>query len=119
MPCDGLADTKVRPGGSRSATRTPVASSGPALLTVIVKLIWSPTLGVASLTVFATDRSACCGVSVALAVLLAEFGSNWSAKSIVAVLVWARALFTVARILRVAGLPGLTTLTDHSPAAES
>ena len=47
----------------------------------------SPTLGVGLLTVLATTRSACCGVSVALAVLLAVFGSNWSASAIVAVLV--------------------------------
>jgi hypothetical protein len=96
-----------------------VALSGPALLTVIVKLIWSPTLGVASLTVLVMARSACCGVSVALAVLLPGVGSNWSAAETVAVFVWTRALFTVAKIVRVTGLPGLTTLTDHSPATES
>ena len=54
------------------------------MVSVTVKVIWSPTLGVALLTVLATARSACCGVSVALAVLLAVFGSNWSASLIVA-----------------------------------
>ena len=87
-------------------TRTPVASSGPLLVSVTVKVIWSPTLGVASLTVFVTARSACCGVSVALAVLLAVFGSNWSAALTVAVLVWASGLSTVARIVKVCGRSG-------------
>ena len=50
----------------------------------MVKVIWSPTLGVASLTVLVTSRSACWGVSVALAVLLPVFGSNWSASLMVA-----------------------------------
>ena len=39
-----------------------------------VKVIVSPTLGVASLTVLVSARSACCGVSVALAVLFAGVG---------------------------------------------
>ena len=42
------------------------------------------------LTVLVTARSACCGVSVALAVLLPVFGSNWSLSPIVAVLVCGR-----------------------------
>ena len=41
-----------------------------------------------------TARSACCGVSVALALLLPVFGSNWSASLIVAVLVRASGLTT-------------------------
>ena len=55
-----------------------------------MKVIWSPTLGVLSLTVFRhqTGRPAG-GVSVALAVLLAVFGSNWSASLMVPVLVCA------------------------------
>ena len=39
-----------------------------------MKVIVSPTLGVASLTVLVSARSACCGVSVALALLLPVFG---------------------------------------------
>ena len=59
MPWLGVADTKVSPAGSRSFTATLVAESGPRLLTrVTVKVIWSPTFGVASLTVFARARSA-------------------------------------------------------------
>ena len=82
-----MAETKVRPAGSRSLTWTLVAASGPLLVRVTVKVIVSPTLGVGSLTVLASARSACCGVSVALAVLLAVLGSNWSEWVIVAVLV--------------------------------
>ena len=84
-----MADTKVRPAGSRSVTCTPVAESGPLLLSVTVKVIVSPTLGVGSSTVLLTWRSACCGVSVALAVLLPMVWSNWSLWLTVAVLVWA------------------------------
>ena len=57
------------------------------MVTVTVKVMLSPTLGVGLLTVLATARSACCGVSVALALLLPVSGSNWSAWLIVAVLV--------------------------------
>jgi hypothetical protein len=80
-----------------------------------VKVIWSPTLGVALLTVSDTDRSACCGVSVALAVLLAVFGSNWSAWLMVPVLVCVAGLTTVAVMLSVCGAPELTVPTVHSP----
>ena len=51
-----------------------------------------------------TARSACCGVSVALAVLLVEFGSNWSAVA-VAVLVCAVGLATLAWIVSVSCAP--------------
>jgi hypothetical protein len=80
-----------------------------------VKVIWSPTLGVASLTVFDTDRSACWGVSVALALLLAKFGSNWSASLMVPVFVCAAGLTTRAAMLSVCGTPGLTVPTVHTP----
>ena len=56
----------------------------------------SPTLGVALLTVLVRARSACCGVSVALAVLLPVSGSNWSLWLMVAVLVCAVGLATRA-----------------------
>ena len=110
-----MADTKVRPAGSRSVTCTPVAGSGPALVTVTVKVIWSPTLGVALLTVFDTARSACCGVSVALAVLLAVFGSNWSAWLMVAVLVNATGLTTLAPIVSTDWAPSASVPTVHTP----
>ena len=85
------------------------------LVSVTVKVIVSPTLGVASLTVLVDARSACCGVSVALAVLLPVFGSNWSAWVMVPVLVCEVALTTVAVISSVGAPPELTAPTSHSP----
>ena len=70
---------------------TLVAELGPLFVTVIVYVMLSPTLGLESLTVLVTARSACCGVSVTLCELLPEFGSNWSAVTL-AVLVGAAAL---------------------------
>src|SRR5215813_743879 len=75
----------------------------------------SPTLGVGSLTVLATARSACCGVAVALAVLLPVLGSNWSLWLIVAVLVWAAGLTTRASMVRVAFDPPARVPTLHRP----
>src|SRR5262252_6288398 len=75
----------------------------------------SPTLGVGSLTVLATARSACCGVSVVLAWLLPGFGSNWSAAVIVAVFVWAEGLTTCARMVSVSGVAAGTVPTLHRP----
>ena len=66
--------------GQQVGDVTPVAASGPLLVRVMVKVIVSPTLGVGLLTDLVTARSACCGVSVALAVLLPVFGSNWSRR---------------------------------------
>jgi hypothetical protein len=110
-----LADTKLTPAGSRSVTCTPVASSGPGLNSPTVKMIWSSTLGVASLTVLVTARSACWGVSVTLAVLLAVFGSNWSAALMVPVLVCAAGLSTVAVMLSVCATAELTAPTFQTP----
>jgi hypothetical protein len=72
-------------------------------------------LGVGLLTCFATITSACWGVSVALAVLLAVFGSNWSASLMVPVLVCAAGLTTRAVMLSVCGTPELTVPTVHTP----
>src|SRR5947208_2469026 len=83
----GVAVTNCRPVGSRSLTVTLVAVSGPRSLRVTVKVMVSPTLGVALLTVLLTCRSARCGDSVALALLLPAFGSNWSLWLTAAVLV--------------------------------
>ena len=55
-------------------------------------------MGVGSLVVFVSARSACCGVTVVLAVLLAVLGSNWSEWVIAAVFVCELGLTTVARI---------------------
>ena len=98
---------------------TPVAASGPTLDRETVKVIVSPTFGVGSLTVLLTRRSACWGVSVALAVLLPWSGSNWSAALIVAVLVWASGLATVAVMVRVWGAAVVTVPTAQMPVAGS
>src|SRR5436305_1548165 len=94
---------------------TLVAAFGPTLLTVTVKVTVSPTLGVGSLTDLVTARSACWGMSVALEVLLAVFGSNWSAPPTAAVLVWAAGLATRARSVSVAEAAALTVPTVHRP----
>src|SRR5206468_2801859 len=66
VPWLGAAETKARPAGSRSATDTLVAASGPLLVRVMVKVTVSPRLGVGLLTTLARARSARWGVSVAL-----------------------------------------------------
>src|SRR5262249_30156142 len=75
----------------------------------------SPTLGVALLTVLVNARSACCGVSVALALLLAVLGSNWSEWLIVAVLVAVFGLITCACRVSVAAAVVSTWPTVHKP----
>src|SRR5438876_536945 len=65
--------------------------------------------------VFVRARSAFCGVSVALALLLAPLGSNWSAWLTLAVLTCALELTTLALMVRVA-LAALARLpTLHTP----
>ena len=115
VPWLGSAETKVSPAGNRSVTSTLVAASGPLLVRVTVKVIVSPTLGVASLTVLVSARSACWGVSVALAVLLAGVGSNWSASLMVAVLVCASGLTHRGRMVSVAAPPALTCRPSQTP----
>ena len=66
----------MSPAGSRSAAPTPVAALGPSSDSATVNVTVSPTLGVVSSTLFAIVRSATCGVSVALAVLLFVCRSN-------------------------------------------
>ena len=79
----------------------------------------SPTLGVGLLTVLLTCRSACCGVSVALDVSLPVCGSNWSAAEMVAVLVCAAGLATVAVMVRVWLAEAATVPTVQTPVAGS
>src|SRR5262245_1051978 len=64
----GKDDRKLTPAGSWSVTCTPVAASGAVTDGVTVKVIVSPTLGVASLTVLASDSLACPAVAVMRAV---------------------------------------------------
>ena len=61
-----MPPTPLNPAGMTSSTATPVASSGPALDTVMVNVTESPTLGVRSSTAFIKERSATRGVTVAL-----------------------------------------------------
>ena len=56
-----IFEIPLKPLGTASSTDTPVASLGPALLTSIVKVTTSPTLGSASLTVLIKLMSATCG----------------------------------------------------------
>ena len=79
----------------------------------------SPTLGVGLLTVLVSARSACCGVTVADAVLLPGLGSNWSECVIVAVFVCGEGESTVASMTSVWGVPTTTVPTVHSPVAGS
>src|SRR6516225_7865964 len=88
------------------------------LTTWAVKVTVSPTLGVGSFTVLARARSACCGITVALAVLLAVSGSNWSAWLIVAVFVSALGLTTRAVMVKVGTTERPTVPTVHTPAAK-
>ena len=96
-----------------------MAASGPLLVRVTVKVIVSPTLGVGLLTVLVSARSACCGVTATLAVLLAVLGSNWSAWLIVARFVDGFGLVTVARMISVWAADGSTVPTVQIPVAES
>ena len=89
-----MAETKFRPPGSASVTCTLLAALGPLSERVTVKVTVSPTFGVGLLTVLLMARSACCGVSVAEALLFAEFGSNWSARLIDTLFVRTLPLFT-------------------------
>ena len=58
MPTDGVAETKVSPAGSGSATETARASSGPPLVTVTVNVTFVLSAGVALLTVLVTPTLA-------------------------------------------------------------
>ena len=98
VPCDGVAETKVTPDGSRSVSETPVAVDGPALLTETLYLSSSPTPTGSGKSDLMTERSADAGTTVVctVEVLLAGIGSD-SAEATDAVLV------------KVVGAPGVLT----------
>src|SRR5262245_58259533 len=75
----------------------------------------SPTFGDGLLTVLASARSACCGVTLALPPLLVVTGSNWSLWLIDAAFVRASGLDTTAWISRVRGLAVVTVPTVQTP----
>ena len=58
-----------------------------------------------------TTRSACCGVTVAAALLLAESGSNWSAWVMMAEFVSALGLVTMAVRVKVGAADRVTVPT--------
>src|SRR5262245_19516765 len=68
VPWLDVAETNAAPAGSTSVSTTLTASLGPLLLTVIVKVTWSPTTtGPETEAVFVTARSAT-GVMVSVSV---------------------------------------------------
>src|SRR2546430_4495545 len=58
VPWLGVAETNVSPAGSWSVICTPVASEGPLLVTVIVKVTFDPSVTVPLLASLATAMSA-------------------------------------------------------------
>src|SRR5262245_8849829 len=103
------------PGGNRSLTRTLVAPDGPALARVMVNVTKSPTLGRVLLTVLVSRRSACCGVSAEVALLLSGLGSNWSAWLMEAVFVCGFALTTRTVRVNIWVAPTATVPTSQVP----
>ncbi len=78
-----------------------------------------PTLGAELSTALVRNRSACCGVTVVLAVLFPRLGSNSSEWVMVAKFVVGLGLTTVARIVRTADEPLATLPTVHVDVAGS
>ena len=116
MPCDGVELTGVSPAGRASATVTPVAPSGPLLVTATVNVTFWPRSGSGWSTTFVTTRSASGTLTVADALLLPGVGSYVVALT-VAVLVTAMWVVTVATTARVALAPFATVPTVQVPAA--
>ena len=116
MPCDGVADTNVRPAGSASVTTTPVAGLGPAFATVTVNVTVSPTNGAGRSTVLVTPTSALAApFTIAAAELLLDTGSGWSCPTTSARLVMAPATVTVAVSVSVADWPFSRVPIVHAP----
>ncbi len=65
-PCEGDEPRNVSPLGNRSVTEMFVAAPGPSFRRFSVKLTVPSGFGAALSTVFVSDRSARCGVSVML-----------------------------------------------------
>src|SRR5262249_53792024 len=118
VPWLGVALTSVKPTGSTSISVTLVALAGPELVSVIVKVMVSPTFGAALDTDLASARSATSGFVDVVALLFAGFGSNWSLCEIEAVLVDGLGETTVARSCSVCGTPAKTVPTVQAPVLE-
>src|ERR1700694_4805975 len=118
-PTAGVAETKVRPAGSRSVTWTPFAALGPLFVAVTVKVTFVPRSGVALFTTLVIAMSASAlGVMVAVAELLPATGSGWNSAVLVAVFVAGAVVLTVATIARVADEPLLSAPMSQRPVPE-
>src|SRR5262249_34392659 len=115
VPLLAVALSSVSPEGSRSVTRTLLALAGLLLVRVIVNVTVSPTLGVSLLTVLLRDKSACCGSTDAVSLLLEVLGSNWSAWLTAAELACGLGLVSVTVMTSDCGVPGLTVPTVQTP----
>ena len=115
VPCAGVAVSSVTPAGTASATSTLVASLGPSLVSVIVKVAGAPAATVPGATDLFRRRSARCGVTPTVAVSLAGFGSNEFDVTISAVLLIAFGVSTVATIVRVSLAPFGRESTSQTP----
>ena len=82
-----------------------MALLGPLLVAVMVKVTLVPKLGVELSTDLVSPMSADCPVTVAEAESLPESGSGWLPAVLVAVLVVADVVLTVATMERVALAP--------------
>ena len=106
MPTLAIAETKVRPAGSRSVTTTPVALLGPLLVAVMVKVTLVFRFGVELSTVLVMAMSADTGVMVAQAEVVAGDRVRLVFSAVlVAVLVVGAVVLTVAVMARVALAP--------------
>ena len=108
----------MSPAGKKSDRNTPVATSGPALVTVMVNAITSPTSGVGSLTVFDTTRSTKVGVMLDGEGVVLGKGVDLVSGGIIKknVMVLAPVVeSTVAVIVRVAVVVVATVPTVHTP----
>src|SRR5260370_258111 len=72
LPVMGWADTKVKSAGKRSFSFPVEDGMGHLSVSGVEKFIVSISFGVELFTVLVTARSACCGVSVTLALLRSE-----------------------------------------------
>ena len=115
-PAEAIADWNARPAGNRSATATPVAASGPLLVTVTVNVTLVPIDGLALSTTLVTARFATGASTDALSELSAALGSCAEVVA-VAVFVIRALLATWAWTVNVADAAFASVPIVHTPAA--
>jgi hypothetical protein len=106
VPCDGVAETNVRPGGSVSRRETLVAGEGPLLWTVIVYVSVEPFVAIGEFAAVVSARSALAGVAATGAdtpCAFPELGSNVE--------------LAIDALLLIAPLPDATRTTSVNEAA--